>query len=506
MLEFDDLDVLSGPIIELYEQYTQSVLNEIARRLKTQILSGKTAWMMQRLTESGLIYEYALKELEKLTGYGDRELRRAFQKAGVRATQFDDSVYAAAGLKPLPLNLSPAMGQVLAAGLRKTEGVMHNLTLSTALSAQNAFVDAVDLAYMQVSSGAFDYISAIQNAIRDTAANGLPVIQYARRKDQLDVAVRRAVLTGVSQTTGELQLARARELGVNQMQVSAHIGARNKGTGPANHELWQGKVYSIDGGTAKYPNLVDATGYGTVTGLYGINCRHSMYPFFEGISEELYSKKTLDSYSEKTVRYKDKEMSVYEATQAQRGIERKIREWKREAGILDAAGLDSGDAMAKVREWQGKMREFVKETGLIRQRERERVIYITKPIAEPGFFEWEMQALRRTAPTSISLLDVEPYKNILVPKSVNEKILTKHPNDIEFLARFGELISSWAYAGSSPKSLGKIEFYKQLDEIWFTAVVKKDPNLQAYVLTTFHRIYSRKLQGRIEKGYLLKGK
>jgi len=373
LLAFDELDTLTEPILELYEVYIQSVLNEIARRLRGMKLTSSTAWMMQRLTESGLIYEHALKELEKLTGISEKDLRRAFIKAGVRATRFDDTVYKAAGLKPLPLNMSPAMTQVLAAGLRKTGGVMRNLTMTTALSAQNLFIEAADLAYMQVASGAFDYISALRDAVEHVARKGLTVIRFPGRSEQLDVAMRRVVLTGIGQTTGELQLTRAQEMGMNLMQVSAHIGARNEGTGPMNHESWQGKVYSIVGSTPEYPNLAEVTGLGTVVGLHGVNCRHSMYPFYEGLSEKLYTQKELDEYANQKVVYQGKEMSVYEATQQQRAIERKIREWKRKAGALEAAGLDHERETAKVREWQARMREFVKETGLIRQGEREQV-------------------------------------------------------------------------------------------------------------------------------------
>lgn len=374
MLAFDELDTLTEPILELYEVYIQSVLNEIARRLRGMKLTSSTAWMMQRLTESGLIYEHALKELEKLTGISEKELRRAFREAGVLGIRFDDRVYKAAGLKPLPLNMSPAMTQVLAAGLRKTGGVMRNLTMTTAMSAQNLFIEAADLAYMQVASGAFDYISALRDAVEHVARKGLTVIRFPGRSEQLDVAMRRVVLTGIGQTTGELQLTRAKEMGMNLMQVSAHIGARNEGTGPMNHESWQGKVYSIVGSTPEYPNLAEVTGLGTVVGLHGVSCRHSMYPFYEGLSEKLYTQKELDDYANQKVIYQGKEMSVYEATQQQRAIERKIREWKRKAGALEAAGLDHEMETVKVREWQARMRAFVKETGLIRQGEREQNI------------------------------------------------------------------------------------------------------------------------------------
>lgn len=79
------------------------------------------------------------------------------------------------------------------------------------------------------------------------------------------------------------------------------------------------------------------------------------------------------SYASKKVTYNGQEMSVYEATQLQRYIERKIRYWKQPASGLEAAGLDNADERIKLGQWQAKMRDFSKQTGLIRQGEREQV-------------------------------------------------------------------------------------------------------------------------------------
>lgn len=326
MLTSDQLDALVDPVMELYADYQDSVIRDIARRLAGMDYARPTAaWQMQRLSESGKVYEDILDELAKLTGKSESVLRAMFEKAGVKAMRFDDSIYRAAGLNPLPLNLSPAMAQVLAAGLRKTNGIVKNLTMTTAIDGQQAFLNAADLAYMQVTSGAMSYTEAIRDGVKKVAANGLSVIQFPGRRDQLDVALRRTVLTGINQTVGNLQIARADEMGVDLVQTSAHIGARNTGVGPANHEGWQGKIYSRSGNSKKYPGFVESTGYGTGPGLMGWNCRHSFYPFFEGISENAYSKAELESYASKTVKYNGEEISLYDATQKQRSIERKIR-------------------------------------------------------------------------------------------------------------------------------------------------------------------------------------
>jgi len=371
MLTSDYLDTLDSNILKLFYRFEDSVIKDIARRLGKMSFDS-AAWQVQRLSESGALYEEILKKLETLTGKSEVELRRIFKDAGVKTMKFDDAIYIKAGLSPVSLNLSPAMSDVLFIGLKKTMGTLRNLTQSTAITGQQAFLDAADLAYMQVSTGSMSYTQAIVDAVTSIADKGLKVINYASgRQDQIDVAVRRAVLTGVSQTTGELQLSRMNELGVDLVQTSAHIGAR------PSHQLWQGKIFSRSGTSKKYPPFVESTGYGTGPGLCGWNCRHSFFGFFEGLSQNAYDEATLNSYENKAVTYQGKEISAYEATQQQRSIERSIRFWKRRESSLDAAGQiytpEGTQALNKVSYYQGVMRSFIKETGLDRQRIREQL-------------------------------------------------------------------------------------------------------------------------------------
>lgn len=366
MLTAEQLDSFPDELTTLFDAYQQSVLNDIARRLAKVDMTNTAAWQMQRLLNAGAIYNNALDELSNLTGKSEQVLRKAFNKAGVKTIKFDNKIYEAAGFAPTKLTLSPAMLDVLRAGYNRTAGLMKNLIATTALSGQEAFISAGDLAYMQISTGAFSYGEVIKQAVKNVSGQGLRVINYVSgRKDQLDVAMRRAVLTGVSQTTAEIQLRHAEELGVDLIQVSAHIGAR------PTHQIWQGKIYSRSGTDSKYPDFVTSTGYGTVTGLSGINCRHSFYPFFPGISENAY--KDLQEYEGKPVTYNGKELTFYEATQEQRKLEREIRKVKREVAALEAADTDNIAEQLKVKKLQAELREFIKQTGLVRQNAREQI-------------------------------------------------------------------------------------------------------------------------------------
>lgn len=370
MLTAAQFDQLSVPITEFYEEFAQSIINDIARRLvKMGEPTATAAWQLQKLIESGQIYENVISQLSKITGQSEQILKQTFEKAGVTATKFDDQIYRAAGLNPLPLNLSPQALAVLQAGLNKTNGLINNLVQTTAISSQQSFIKAADLAYQQVISGTMGYDQAIRAAIKNIGASGLEVIYPTGHIDKLDVAMRRAVLTGIGQTTGNLQLARMDDMGTDLVEVSQHLGAR------PSHQIWQGKIYSRSG-NSKYPDFVSSTGYGTGAGLAGWNCRHSFYPFFEGVSKPALLKEQqeeFDRQNDKVYEFNGKKLTQYEAEQTQRGIERKIRLWKRQAEALKAANLEATKEVAKVKEWQAKMRIFIDKTKLQRQYIREKV-------------------------------------------------------------------------------------------------------------------------------------
>ena len=242
MLTSDQLDVIPNNVLKIYQEFEDSVISDIVSRLvKMDYATPTAAWQLQRIIESGAVYGDVIKKLSEITGKSEKELIDTFTKAGVKSIKFDDSIYKAAGLNPLPLNMSPQMAAVLANGLRTTNNLMRNITQSTALSAQRQFIAASDLAYLQVSSGAFSYDQAIRAAVKSVGESGLGVIYPSGRVDKLDVAVRRAVLTGVGKTTGDLQIARANEMGCTLVEVSSHMGSRE------SHVVFQGKIFSLNG-------------------------------------------------------------------------------------------------------------------------------------------------------------------------------------------------------------------------------------------------------------------
>lgn len=369
MLLPDYLDSLPDSVVALFRQVEEDILEDMARRVvKTESITDSTQWQEWRLEQLGETRQTIRYHLQRLTSKTQGELNALFQAAGGQALYYDDQIYRAVGLTPGKVNNSPALLNLLRAGARQTQKTFLNLTATTANTATQQFERALDRAWLQISSGAFDYQTAIRRAIKELASAGLQSITYPTgHTDTLDVAVRRAVLTGVNQTAARLSEARAEEMGCDLVETTAHPGARPE------HVRWQGKVFSRSGKSRKYPDFVSSTGYGTGPGLCGWNCRHSFFPYFEGLSKSAYPRSKLREYEEKTVQYNGKPLSYYDATQQQRYIERQIRRWKREYLMMDAAGMDTTQASVKLAQWRATERDFCRQTGLDRDGFRSQV-------------------------------------------------------------------------------------------------------------------------------------
>ena len=359
MLKPEYLQRVPEGMIKLYAQAEADILADMARRISTyDYWIPAVEHQAKMLEEAGMVREEILARLKTLTGRTNRELRQLMQEAGTAALKSDDAVYRRQGLHPPPVSASEDLQKVLQAGYKKTAGTFRNLTLTTARTAAHQFEQALDRAYMQITLGGMDYNTAIRNTIKQLSAEGVGAIRYPTgRTDTIEVAVRRAVVTGVNRTALRLQDARADEMGADLVEVSAHAGAR------PSHAEWQGGIYSRSGKSRKYPDFVKTTGYGTGAGLGGWNCSHSFRPWFEGMSRT-YDKALLKEYQAREYEYNGVRMTEYDALQEQRKIERGIRRWKREKNAMQAAGLDSSEASAKVTEWNRRQKDFLEQTGL----------------------------------------------------------------------------------------------------------------------------------------------
>lgn len=370
MLTAEQIDKItdSSAVLKSLQAVEMDILEDMAKRVvKMDFATGIAKWQMQKLAEVGAQRSYIYRELSAITGKSQQDLFRMFNEAATATLAVDDEIYTEQGLQPTPLMDSPQLQQILQAGMQQTADAFTNLTAQTAINGANQFSNVLDRAYMQVTSGAFTYDTAIKNAIKTLASDGVTSVVYpSGRKDNIDVASRRALLTGVNQSALKVSMGRAEQMGVKLVETSAHSGARE------DHAKWQGKLFQLKGFSFKYPNFYTATGYGTVTGLGGANCRHSFYPYFKG-SKPSYTRRELAETNKAKVTYNGKEIPEAEALQIQRYLERATRRWKREEATMRGAGLSTAQAKSRVSDYQAKLRDFTKQTGLKRDYTRERV-------------------------------------------------------------------------------------------------------------------------------------
>ncbi len=396
MLTPEYLEHCADEAVRINVELENFIIKDIARRIVEAGTMTETArHQIKALQEAGYLYDDIIEEIANIMKKSKNAVKKIFENATVEAMKFDDEIYKLAGLKPTAFRESPVMMQILRAGIEKANGDINNLIMTTAGTSQSKFQEMANMAYRQFTSGAFDYNTAIFNAVEQLSKDGINVLYPSGKLDKIDVAVRRAVLTCVNQTANKLQDQRAEEMGTDLVEVTAHIGARvTKKQDWTNHAWWQGKVYSISGKSDKYPSL-EVTGYGKIDGLGGINCRHSKFPFIEGVSERAYTDKELEEINNKTVKYKGKEIGEYEALQMQRAKEREIRAIKREISGYQGIMLGSNEeslvthaqnkfdlTSEKLKNKEKELDEFISETGLKRNTERERVAGFNKSISQ----------------------------------------------------------------------------------------------------------------------------
>lgn len=341
MLTPDYLAHCTDYLLGLYDELDRAIIADIARRIvKTGELTPTAKRQLTAAQNAGMLMSDITKQVSQVSGLSEKEVNRLFEEAAVTGMQNDMKTLSLNGRK-VKIALSEPMRQKMQAAISKTNGDLRNLTLTTGVTATGKYQDAVNAAYMKVQSGAFSYRDAIRQAIREAASDG-NYVQYASgHRDLLDVAVRRAVLTGLNQTAGKLTEMYGKEMGCEYYETSAHAGAR------PSHSVWQGRVFKIEGSEPDYPNFAESTGYGTGAGLCGWNCRHSFHPFFPGLSVPAYTQKNLDGYDAPTYEYNGDKLTEYDVSQLMRKCEREIRATKRELAGLNAAIKSSKDAMLK---------------------------------------------------------------------------------------------------------------------------------------------------------------
>lgn len=412
MLSEEQLEIISEAIAPLFQYLEKEIIADIARRIAKTLTYSRTA-ELQAMSMAKLGYSPARirKEAMKILN-ADPEYRKAVAKntleykrevrntineitreayrcnndivsnAGNMAWVNDLSVWKSAGKE---LEDNSFLQQLVDSFAAQTAGELKNMTQTTGFKVmsgyegiENAYRRELDKAVIKICSGTFSQDKVVRDVVHDLAQSGLRSIDFASGYSmQLDTAARLAIRTGCHQLAGKVQDKNIEQTGENLVYVSKHWSARNTGTGHANHEQWQGRVYFIKEGQdyseeARHigqdyiTDLWRATGYSAdgahesdPTGLYGYNCRHNHYVWFEGSSSMPKEQPQPDP-----VTINGKTYDYYAMTQKMRSMERNIRALKREKEALTALDDDTTEISAKIKQKTAEYRDFCKTCGV----------------------------------------------------------------------------------------------------------------------------------------------
>ena len=302
-------------------------------------------WHLQKLDELGLLNKQAIETISKYSGRGKEAIREMLKKAQFANFDKDDLTEAyKAGMIHLSmeqLQELPIIKQLQNVAYKGIVNDTIKLIETKALeSTKQAYMTALNQAYIESASGTYSYNQAITRAIETMAKNGIDGATYQRedgtiRHMSIEAVVRRDAISASTRLANDTMAQCAEEMGAEYVETTSHMGARI-GDGQhnhTNHAWWQGKVYALHGkGTAEANEIVgyeiqnfkETTGYGEVDGIGGANCRHRCFIFFLGISTP-----AAEHYDE------EKNAEIYQATQKQRAYERRIRQWKKVRNAME---------------------------------------------------------------------------------------------------------------------------------------------------------------------------
>ena len=381
------LDALPEELAELFRGLEDTLLAEICSRLKLRDeLNEVTVQDIRAIRSHGIDLKDIEKAIRKTTGISEKKLQELLDDVVERNQKYYTDLI---GLAHITQPETLVSIEDTWAIYEQTKQTLRNITRSmgflvnagrTMLPPAKAYHWALDAATLKVESGAISYGQAIKDAVKELASGGLRVVDYeSGHRDHVDVAVRRAVMTGVSQLCSKYTEQAAEYLETPYYEVSAHAGARDvPGRSPwSSHKDWQGKVYSTRSGDI-YPNIYEVCGLGAVDGLEGANCRHRRFPWMEGVSERTYNDEQLEHIDDGLgCTFEGKTYTAYEATQEQRRVEREVRKIKREKAAYKAAGLREEEQAVNIRlrRLNAKYKAFSAAAGLPEQRERMKVLY-----------------------------------------------------------------------------------------------------------------------------------
>lgn len=335
MLKADEINAMRDAATELTQPIIDYLLRDLAQRIvKAGQLTATAQYEVWRLQQLGISQRETKKRLKKMLKVSNRELRKLLTQSAEAGYNYD--IRSLPQVQALPFGKNEAVQQIVSAAVALAQDDLSNITQTLgmvdpygqALPLQDAYRKCMDFAFMQVSTGAADYTTAIQQATKNLADKGVVWIDYeSGAHTSLEAAVRRNVMSGMGLMQAEISQRTHDDLGADGWEIDAHNNSA------PDHEPIQGRQYSDAAYTALNNSLVRRIGT--------LNCGHSAHPIIMGVTPQQYSPAELEQMRQKNengITYNGRHYTGYEATQRQRNLESAMRRQKRKILIDEATG------------------------------------------------------------------------------------------------------------------------------------------------------------------------
>lgn len=443
MLTPEQLQNLPQELTDLYDQLSEFILRDIARRIaKGAQITDTAEYQLYRARSLGLSTDEIAAKIAEINGSSAAEINRLIREAAAQSDEFDRKMLGADKGAAVPLEENAQLQKLISAQIAETAGKCENLTNTMGfadhdflgrvyyLSMTDMYRQEMDSAHMKVATGATDYMTAIRQACNKLAASGVRTIDYeSGRSDRIEVAARRAILTSVAHVTHRISEQNGEELGADGWEMSAHSGSR------PSHAVYQGRQYTQE----QYERIIKPL-------ISEPNCRHDVFPIILGVSEPTYTEEELQNIDQPPFTYEGRTYTAYEASQQMRKMERAMRKQKDRCIVADAAGDEEAFATASIRLNRQKYiyEDFCKAADSYTEYERTYVTGFNRSIAARS----GVAAIKKEYKLIASTLDksavpsIDDFKKMLYNNSdeykqlrhqFNEKVINSDYDDIKHL-------------------------------------------------------------------------